>query len=514
MFDAAEVESERLRLQSKLDAGKTQAERNRMGQFATPPPLATDIAQFVASLVPRTSRIRFLDPAFGTGSFYSAILEAADQHVELATCFEIDPYYGEPATSLWRRSGLDLRLKDFTRQAPEQHYNVVICNPPYVRHHHLVATDKAYLGTRVLRETGINLHGLTGLYCYFMLLSHAWMEDGGIAAWLVPSEFLDVNYGRQVKRYLSEHVKLLRIHRFDPRNVQFDDALVSSAVIVFEKAPPSKTHNVAFTYGGTLNKPASTKEIALRDLIGNRKWSGVALSNNERSRAHVRLGDLFHVKRGLATGDNSFFILTDEQIKERNLPREVFRPILPSSRYVEGLEIKADEKREPLISKRLYLLDTKLPEDEVKSRYPALHSYLLGGEGKVSVRYLCRKRSPWYSQESRPAPPLLCTYMGRGDKQRPFRFLLNESNATATNVYLLLYPRPDFQLILGHKPSLVREFWERLNKMRVDQILEEGRVYGGGLHKLEPSELSNLDVTTLVDKIAPELRPSPSLPGL
>jgi adenine-specific DNA-methyltransferase len=55
------------------------------------------------------------------------------------------------------------------------------------------------------------------------------MADDGYAAWLIPSEFMDVNYGAALKRYLTDHVTLIRVHRFDPADVQFGDALVSSS---------------------------------------------------------------------------------------------------------------------------------------------------------------------------------------------------------------------------------------------------------------------------------------------
>jgi hypothetical protein len=40
------LEKQRFALQAKLDAKKTQAERNRLGQFATPTPLAVDILKY------------------------------------------------------------------------------------------------------------------------------------------------------------------------------------------------------------------------------------------------------------------------------------------------------------------------------------------------------------------------------------------------------------------------------------------------------------------------------------
>jgi hypothetical protein len=44
--------------------------------------------------------------------------------------------------------------------------------------------------------------------------------------------------------------------------------------------------------------------------------------------------------------------------------------------------------------------------------------------------------------------------------------------------------------------------WEVLNRITPDQILGEGRVYGGGLHKLEPKELANVPVPEIADLLA------------
>ena len=114
----------------------------------------------------------------------------------------------------------------------------------------------------------MDLSGLSGLYCYFIALAHGWMSEGGIAGWLVPSEFMDVNYGRALKDYLLNEVTLLYVHRFDPNDVQFDDALVSSAVIWLRNAKPPIDHAVTFSYGGTMQRPALSKVVKTCDLEG------------------------------------------------------------------------------------------------------------------------------------------------------------------------------------------------------------------------------------------------------
>ena len=120
--------------------------------------------------------------------------------------------------------------------------------------------------------------------------------------------------------------------------------------------------------------------------------------------ARATLGDFFSIKRGLATGDNRFFILTRDQIAERGLSLETFTPISPGPRYIPADIVEADADGIPELERRLFMLDCRLPEYEIRQRYPALHAYLQSGKPGVSGTYLCRHRSPWYAQENRPAP--------------------------------------------------------------------------------------------------------------
>lgn len=496
---SATIEAQRLVLQAALDGQKTQKERNRLGQFATPTLLARDMLGYGLSLLAAASPIRFLDPAFGTGSFYSALLATATaRHIQKAYGFEIDAHYEAPARALWADTSLSIERTDFTQALPPtrepERFNLLVCNPPYVRHHHLANSEKIRLQESTRAVFGAKIDGLAGLYCYFLALAHLWMQSGAVGIWLIPSEFMNVNYGRAVKHYLLNKVTLLRIHRFDPDNVQFDDALVSSAVVCFRNARPHPGHVVEFSYGGTLADPVSSKQIFADALCREAKWTRFPLADVREAVRGPILGDYFRIKRGIVTGDNGFFIFTPERMETLGLPPECFRPILPSPRYLEADEIASDSDGNPLLERRLFLLDRRLREDEVKVSYPALWNYLQTGKLEVSGRYLCSKRNPWYSQEERPHTPFICTYIGRNGTKRgkPFRFILNHSRATAANVYLLLYPKPDLAHALAANPSLVRKVWEWLNTIHPDELLDEGRVYGGGLHKLEPSELAKV----------------------
>lgn len=509
-------EAERRALQTRLDAAKSPTERNTLGQFATSPLLARDILRYARDRLPPDVPIKFLDPAIGTGSFYSAFLDAfASARTAPAVGYEVDPHYGEPARALWTDTPLDVRLTDFTAATPgdeAERATLLICNPPYVRHHHLSVVEKQRLFGRTYDASGMRLSGLAGLYCHFLGLAHAWMTEGGLAGWLIPSEFMDVNYGQEMKRYLLERVTLLHIHRFDPAEAQFTDALVSSVIVWFTKHPPANDHDVAFSFGGTLLEPKVVATVKRGELVSIPKWTRLPLTSPARANGHqgVRLGDLFEIRRGLATGSNAFFILTPQQIKRHELPAEFLRPILPSPRYLASDEILADIDGQPIVERPLFLLNCELHEDEVKQHYPTLWRYFqLGVEEGLSERYLSRHRSPWYAQERRLPAPIVCTYLGRaGTKRgRPFRFILNHSLAIAANVYLMLYPKADLRPALIRQPDLLEQIWQWLNQLDAERILFEGRVYGGGLHKLEPRELANLPADEILRLVEEEIRP-------
>jgi len=509
------IEKKRLEIQNLLDAAKTRSERNRLGQFGTPTELARDMLEYSSMLLLEShQRIRFLDPAFGTGAFYSAFLRSFQpSQIERAQGYEIDPHFAQPSAKLWANTPLELETADFTRVSPpvqdRNRANLLICNPPYVRHHHLSVDEKARLQNLVRNRVGVRLSGLAGLYCYFLLISHDWLSEGGLAGWLIPSEFMSVNYGKLIRQYLLQQVTLLHIHRFSPEDVQFGDALVSSAIVWFRKQAPSTNYEIKFSYGGALSEPRKSRQITKADLRRADKWIGFseisdrALVGSGQEALHMKpeLSDWFDIKRGLVTGANDFFILTQEQIEKHNLPMEFFIPILPSPRHLATGEIEADEDGNPALDRKLFLLACDLPERVVKARYLSLWEYLQEGVRKgIDKRYLCRHRSPWYSQESRPASPFLCNYMGRisSENKNPFRFFLNHSEATAPNVYLMLYPKPAIVHELRSRPELLKTVWKALGAIPPGVLMRIGRVYGGGLYKIEPKELASAPADDIV----------------
>lgn len=499
-----DMEEQRFRLQKALDALKTQSARNKLGQFSTPYSLAIDIISSASKYMEKEKEINFLDPAFGTGVFYSALrAHFTEERIKSAVGVEIDKHYFEPTAEFWSDHKLELINNDFTckKSKEEGKINLLVANPPYVRHHHLEATAKKLLIERVTSECGIRPSGLSGLYCYFIYFSIRYLAEGGLSCWLVPSEFLDVNYGRGVKEVLlKSNIELLRIHRYSADNVQFDDALVSSCILFFRKTTRKKLNSVTFTSGGTLESPRQTLVVDRSELNPLEKWnkyfgSSTKIGFKEKATGScspdgIELGELFQIKRGLATGSNKFFIMTPEKIRQLGFCAEFFRPMLPSPRELKTLCVESGENGMPVLPVKYLLLDVRMELEELKVRDPLLYDYLVNAPEEVPTGYLCSKRKPWYTQERREPSPLLCTYMSRNSNGNIFRFIRNRSQAIASNSYLMLYVRKE---VLLPDESLDR-LHLFLNDLDASILIESGRVYGGGLHKLEPKELMSIKV--------------------
>jgi hypothetical protein len=166
----------------------------------------------------------------------------------------------------------------------------------------------------------------------------------------------------------------------------------------------------------------------------------------------------------------------------------------PGPRHVPGPTIESAADGFPAGLPELVLLDCDLPLDLVRERHPGLAAYLERGERHgIPQRYLPAHRQLWYRQERRPPAPVLGTYMGRQNGGRGLRFLRNRSDATAPNVYLLLYPRPVLAAEAKRDPGAIDQLFAALAEVAED-LTRGGRVYGGGLNKIEPKELEAIEL--------------------
>ncbi|NJL77118.1 MAG: N-6 DNA methylase [Saprospiraceae bacterium] len=202
--------------------------RQRFAQFFTPYPIAKFMANWITSN-PNCQTI--LDPALGLGVFVRAILEDADKRYYIKG-YETDSLILDKAKSIIDNQEIQLLNKDYMFNDWGNKYDGIIANPPYLKFHDY--SDKNEILKEFHSRLGLVLTGFTNLYTLFLLKSIHQLNEGGRAAYLIPSEFLNSDYGKNVKKYLIKDKSLRKVIIFDFKENVFDDALTTASIFLFE----------------------------------------------------------------------------------------------------------------------------------------------------------------------------------------------------------------------------------------------------------------------------------------
>lgn len=471
-------EKERLRAaaQLSLEHGIPASERNKKGQFATPYKLALHIVKEAFRLCPKAQNV--LEPSCGTGAFISAVRSLSD--TTMVKACELDSRFFKTATSLWSDIHTEIFEEDFLNFQPNEKFDLLISNPPYSRHHHITKEAKELYGEAVRRETGVRISSLAGLHAYFILRGNELLSPDGYAFWLIPSELFSVNYGLVIKNAITSSKAVRRVHFFNSTELQFEDALVSSSVLVVQNRPANLTDKVLLTYGDFVT-PEKIVETTISKLKQCPKWQH--FSSSETIEKRIKLRDFFSAKRGIATGDNKFFVRSLADWASLGIDKEWLTPVVEPPRVFKGSVIKADHDGWPLETKLAVLsIDSSIQFEDLP---PRVRDFLNTCSDTTKSSYIVRNRKLWYSVEKRKAAPIICTYMGRSNVV-PFRFIRNLSKAIVLNSYLGLYP------ILPMAQEELDNICQKLNSIAPDELIRKSREYGGGLRKLEPQELLSI----------------------
>ena len=185
--------------------------------------------------------------------------------------------------------------------------------------------------------------------------------------------------------------------------------------------------------------------------------------------------------RGIATGANEFFFLTQKQVNDLKLPQSFFKRAIGRTRDVPDNIITQKELAELEKKGRPTLL---LYIDEPKKELPeSLLDYIQKGEKlKLNNRSLLKLRKPWYKTEKRKVPELLFAYLGR----RYSRFIKNEAGVLNLHCLHCVYTH-------SKEPERINNLWKVLNHPDTLKNLKYvSKSYGSGALKAEPQNLKNL----------------------
>jgi adenine-specific DNA-methyltransferase len=480
-------------------ASVAESHRKKLGQFFTPVPVAEFMAEWV---IGNPTCRTILDPAIGLGIFFRAILRVGRQGNYKFTGYDIDAAILEKTKLLFAANGnadIELNDKDYLFNDWGKEYDGIICNPPYFKFQDYKsrAAGLKEFQTRV----GMSLSGFTNIYTMFMLKSVGQLSPGGRAAYLVPSEFLNSDYGTTVKKFLLESETLRYVILFRPDEQVFTNALTTSCILLFARDGNSKT--VTFvqarkadglqTLSAKLTaypqSKVSGKVFSRADLDPNIKWRAYYQKQSGREFKNlVPLSTYGKVVRGIATGDNDFFTFDEKKKTALGIADKYLLPCITKAAHAKSsFFTQKDYENLRHRGSKVFLLNATDLMDR------AVRRYIESGErAGVSARYLTSHRTPWYSLEHRPPAPLLVMVFNRGG----LRFVRNETGVRNLTCFHSIYPN----LFAAAKVDLLMAYC--LTDVSKKILDDNRREYGGGLNKFEPNDLNRAAVINL-DAIEP-----------
>lgn len=505
----------RRRLHQDLPAsGAARKSLREKGQFWTP----DWVAEAMVSYLLRDKKVLdVFDPAVGAGAFFTAAKKLAGKlrlKLNLAGR-ELDPDALLQAKSA-RLTSHDLagvEIKDFVFDPPSKSFLGIVANPPYIRHHRLSPASKEKLRAFGTRLIGKALDGRAGFHIYFLLRALELLAPSGKLAFIMPADTCEGVFSDPLWRWITKHYKLDAVIAFAPEATPFPRVDTNALVLLISKESPSEHFFWAFCQepetpellqwiqSGFHSKPKSI-QVHNRTLREGLR-TGFSRYPQENPPDGVPLRVYARILRGIATGANEFFLLTDIQVGQLRLPKQFLLPAVGRTRDVPGDEVSLASiealRRE---GRAVWLLS--LDGREIQHFPKSIQDYLRRGEELgLPQRALIASRGQWYKMEARtPAPPILFAYLGR----RNTRFIRNKAGAAPLTGFLCVYPK---------NAAHTEQLWRALQHPdTIKNLPLVAKSYGAGAIKVEPRSLDRLVIPThVLEKVglpAPDVQKEPT----
>ena len=357
---------------------------------------------------------------------------------------------------------------------------LILGNPPYTRHQELDSNAK---------ETGCKAAGplvssrLAGMAAYFLAASLRSLRPEDALCMVLPGSWMHARYGRQLRQHLWELInRTVQLNVFPHDTSVFPQSKVDAMVLFVgpEDEEPQPMTVVEASINGTDVETGQTKHVD-RNRECPLTFPRTLQDWKPAGRYHARLGDFFRVHRGIATGRNAFFLLSDTEAALHRIPSSALVPVVSSLRNRQA-DIIDDEWFTLLGSDNAKRWLLMLSSEEVNT--PAIRRYLAQGRRDgVDKGFLAKQRRLWFSVENILPAPLLLLPMTKG----AFRVVRNIKGIRHTNNLFGLYPvREDLNIEGAAR-------WLRSHSGQL-ALREVAQRYGGGMFKLEPRSVGRVQV--------------------
>lgn len=324
-------------MQKLPNSGPEREALRQKGQFWTPGWVARAMVGYVLAGGSNSG----FDPAVGAGAFFEATKSLAGESGRKIKLLgtEVDPAALQQA----RQNGLSeedlsgVQIRDFVLNPPEDSFDAIVANPPYIRHHRLPKSTKEKLRNLGAEVIGEALDGRAGLHVYFLLQALHLLSENGRLAFIMPADTCEGVFAQTLWAWISRNYRLEAVVTFTPEASPFRRVDTNPVILMIENAEPQEQFLWArctesqirdlelWIFSGFRGASREKFIVHQRKLIEGLS-TGLSRAPAEERPTTPVLADFASVSRGIATGANEFFFLTADRAAELGIPDEFLIP--------------------------------------------------------------------------------------------------------------------------------------------------------------------------------------------
>jgi len=468
--------------------------QKELGAYYTPLSLTRVLSKWAI----RHRNEHVLEPSFGgCGFLQSAVSRLNDLgckhgHAKLYGC-DIDPKAFEfLSKKLNAIENVNKRFlhKDFLEVTPEEFsvhsFPTIIANPPYISLHNLSSEQKESVKKWRKANPTFKLSMRASLWAYFLLHSISFLDTGGRMAWVLPGSLLQTEYGKELQAILLGKFGKLATFDLGERAFLSEGTNERTVVLLCELYGQASTKiqtqycesldelDAAIT--SLLNTRSFTRHTVETNTSAEQTYNDIALRNDVYS-----LGDVARVLIGTVTGANKFFVLSPSQINEYGIDENYLYPILSKFSNIKGLDVTEEDFNQWKNEDYRCMIFHLDKENEALGKTKAYIDTF--DESSKNENETFKKRPCWLASDDKRIPDGFLSYM---NDHGP-RMSLNSMKMNCTNsIHRVFFNQNVTDL---QRKMIVISMCTTFTQLSAEL---EGRSYGSGVLKLEPSEAKRM----------------------
>lgn len=448
-------------------------ENKKNGIYYTPPSLA----EFLVRPLIDKAKVSIFDPAYGEGSLLSAaeicFQNKFNSQAQQITLFGCDRQ--QVNGILHDRVGYHLFQYDFLKYSPEKMFDIILMNPPYVRHH-LMGTERIQEYQKLTSQL-CKLKWTSDLWAYFLVKTSKHLKKGGSIGAILPWAFLQAEFAIVIRQWLFDNFSEIKVLALSNK---YFEAAKERVVLLWLKNYGQIAKTIKISYS------KSIEDDVHYTVINKKQWESQSVIFNknhnieeiiERYKAEYGFSSFkehAEVRIGVVTGADSYFIKSKSEANKLGFGERQLIPIFNTSKELSGLRINGN-----------------MPRNQLLQISETLHkSYIeLGEDKKYHLRSHSQRRKPWHAVIIGDFPEAFFPYRM---STIPY-MMLNDQGVQCTNSIHRIY----FKDL-----SEIEKKWLQISLLSVPGQLSlecYSKTYGRGLLKIEPRSLKKAIVVRCDD---------------